>query len=75
MNEWVEISLIVATDEEGNEYIAFNCELPEDGEEIVVTDGENAWHDVCVRDGGNCSLRSGLLFGGDVVAWRREEVA
>lgn len=44
--------------------------LPEENEEILVTDGVDVWSDTFVRDGIECYLDGGREFVDDVIAWR-----
>lgn len=44
--------------------------LPDEGEEIIVTDGKTVWCDTFVRDGTECFLDSGNEFIREVVAWQ-----
>jgi hypothetical protein len=45
------------------------CEIPEDEEEILVTDGESVWCDAFLRDGMECYLDSGNDLIITVKAW------
>ncbi len=47
-----------------------NCKLPEEDEEILVTDGKYVWEDKFMRDGIECYLdNSGNEFVKEVIAW------
>lgn len=44
--------------------------LPEDEQEILVTNGNHVWEDVFLRDVGECYLDSGCSFVDNVTAWQ-----
>ena len=75
-NGWIPVKYHVITDKEREEKcisedIAYylDCKMPDDGEQIIVTDGENMWSDICFVD--ICySLDSGHDWINDIVAWR-----
>jgi hypothetical protein len=46
------------------------CEIPEDEEEILVTDGKSVWSDTFMRDGMECYLDSGNDLIITVIAWQ-----
>ncbi|WP_313528763.1 DUF551 domain-containing protein [Anaerotignum sp.] len=46
-----------------------SCKLPDDEEEIIVTDGKNVWEDTFLRDVGECYLDSGYEFITGVTHW------
>ena len=43
--------------------------LPDDEQEIIVTNGKTVWIDTFMRDGIECYLDSGDGLGGEVIAW------
>ena len=45
-----------------------DCELPDDEQEIIVTDGRHVWVDTCIVNDGY-ALDSGHDWIEDVVAW------
>lgn len=44
--------------------------IPDDEQEIFVTDGENVWSDTFMRDGIECYLDSGNSLVDKVIAWQ-----
>lgn len=47
-----------------------NCPLPEEDQEILVTDGHSVWTDTFCRDGDDCYLDGGYEFVAEVTAWQ-----
>ena len=47
-----------------------NCRLPDDDEEILVTNGRSVWKDTFFRDGRECYLDGGYGFTDEVIAWQ-----
>ena len=47
-----------------------NCPLPEEDQEILVTDGRSVWTDTFCRDGDDCYLDGGYEFVAEVTAWQ-----
>ncbi len=46
-----------------------SCKLPDDEEEIIVTDGKKVWEDTFLRDVDECYLDSGYEFITGVTHW------
>jgi len=56
-NGWIKFELMFDEDY-GREILTFP--LPDDEQEILVTDGKDIWEDIFLRDGGDCCLDSGF---------------
>lgn len=48
--------------------------LPEENEEILVTDGETVWEDTFLRDGEECWLDSNIDLVDTAIAWMPRQV-
>lgn len=62
------IPFIMEYDEEEQAEI-LQGKLPEEDEEILVTDGENVWEDIFIRDGDECWLDSNTDLVDTAIAW------
>ena len=75
-SEWIPVKFHKVTDQEreekcipkDTEWIT-NSRMPEDGQEILITDGLDVWADMCCLDSGECYLDSGYDWL-DITAWR-----
>ena len=72
---WIPVKYHELTEEERKECLfsvdikyMIDCELPDDEQEIIVTDGRHVWVDTCIVDDGY-TLDSGHDWIEDVVAW------
>lgn len=65
-DSWIEFTLEYS-EEDGLEIL--DCKLPEEDEEILVTDGKTVWQDTFMKDGNECYLDSGNAFIVDAIAW------
>lgn len=72
---WIPVKYHELTEEERKECLfsadikyMIDCELPDDEQEIIVTDGRHVWVDTCIVDDGY-ALDSGHDWIEDVVAW------
>lgn len=51
--QWIPVKWREPTEEESKYYTYMaDCEMPEDGQEILVTDGKYVWKDECTYDDG-----------------------
>jgi|GEM_PF-2056640 hypothetical protein len=60
-SQWIPFKYRKMTDEEKESYSTdydtiLDCELPEEGQPILVSDGKSAWEDFFMRDGDLCYL-------------------
>lgn len=46
-----------------------DSQMPKDGQEILVTNGEDVWSDMCIIDSYECYLDSGQDWG-EILFWR-----
>ena len=72
---WIPVKYHVITEEEREEgcfpddiVYHLDCKMPDDEQEIIVTDGKYVWADICIIDDG-CALDSGNDWIEDVIAW------
>lgn len=69
--KWIPFTERVVTAEEKEEHpewdYIMDCKLPDDGEEILVSNGKYVWSDTFVNDGDGCYLDGGTDFDG--CAW------
>ena len=72
---WIPVKYHELTEEERKECLfsadikyMLDCELPDDEQEIIVTDGRHVWVDTCIVNDGY-ALDSGHDWIEDVVAW------
>jgi hypothetical protein len=66
VNSWIPFTEVY---DEEEDCMMFTCTLPDDGEEIMATDGKYVWEDIFIRDGYDCYLDSGFEFITRVTAW------
>ncbi len=66
--KWIPFTMRELTTEEKEEHpeweYIMDCELPDDGEEILVSDGKFIWSDTFVNDGDGCYLDGGTDLDG-----------
>lgn len=71
--QWIPITFRELTEEEKTEHpdwcSIIDSPTPDDGEDILVSDGKTVWADVWSNDGEWCALESGLELEG--VAWQK----
>lgn len=64
--EWTEVLWEPAENDNGEDIIRFLSKMPEDGEEVIMTDGKNIWTDIWEDAWGfestEVTLRKGRLF-------------
>ena len=69
--KWIPFTMRELTTEEKEEHpewdYIMDCELPDDGEEILVSDGKFIWSDTFINDGDGCYLDSNTDLDG--CAW------
>ena len=72
---WIPVKYHELTEEERKECLfsadikyMIDCELPDDEQEIIVTDGRHVWVDTCIVNDGY-ALDSGHDWIEDVIAW------
>ena len=72
---WIPVKYHVMTEEErkaggfSNDIVYYlDCKMPDDDQEIIVTDGKYVWADTCIVDDG-FALDSGYDWIEDVIAW------
>lgn len=72
---WIPVKYHVITEEEREEgcfsediVYYLDCKMPDDDQEIIVTDGKYVWADTCIVDDG-FALDSGHDWIEDVIAW------
>lgn len=72
---WIPVKYHELTEEERKELLfsadikyMLDCELPDDEQEIIVTDGRHVWVDTCIVNDGY-ALDSGHDWIEDVIAW------
>lgn len=72
---WIPVKYNVMTEEErkaggfSNDIVYYlDCKMPDDEQEIIVTDGKYVWADTCIVDDG-FALDSGHDWIEDVIAW------
>lgn len=46
------------------------CELPDDEQVILVTNGRSVWEDMFLNDGEECYLDSGFIIVDEIIAWQ-----
>lgn len=70
---WIEITTRELTDEEREEYpgfsFIFDCKIPEDGQEVLVSDGKYVWLDVFWNGGTDGCGFEGNYDIGEGMAW------
>lgn len=80
--KWIPFTMRVVTAEEKEEHpewdYIMDCKLPDDGEEILVSNGKFVWSDTFVNDGDGCYLDGGTELDGCAwmtlpEPWRGEE--
>lgn len=57
--EWIKFETEI-DEEDGREI--FCCPMPEDEQEVLITDGKNVWLDMFCNDGNECWFDSGFDF-------------
>lgn len=67
VGEWIPFKLEYDEEIQGK---ILSCSLPEEDEEILVTDGRSVWTDTFCRDGDDCYLDGGHEFVAEVTAWQ-----
>lgn len=72
---WISVKYHVMTEEErkaggfSNDIVYYlDCKMPDDEQEIIVTDGRHVWVDTCIVNDGY-ALDSGHDWIEDVIAW------
>lgn len=64
--DWTEVLWEPVEDDNGEDIIRFLSEMPEDGEEVIMTDGKNIWTDIWEDAWGfestGVELRKGRIF-------------
>lgn len=63
VNGWIPFKIRPVTEDEKYYHPdldgVFDCELPEDGQDILISNGETVWKDTFIHDGMECYLDGG----------------